>query len=182
MIGIAQIGDVVIRQERSTGATIFIAGMRIDADGSPHAYHPDNVSGLDDLTNAGKPGQWWGLACDHEGEPYVQRAGDPAPGFYVSQTALEYRQFNEEDPRRYVDSEQIPYIVLPRGYPCKPQLGCDVSVVNLRNKKFSHAIYGDVGPADQIGEGSIALAKALGINPDARTGGIANGILYIVHA
>lgn len=31
-----------------------------------------------------------------------------------------------------------------------------------------------------IGEGSIALAKSLKINPDARNGGIANGIVFLV--
>jgi hypothetical protein len=33
----------------------YKAGLNIDADGSPHAYHPDGTSGLDHLGNAGRP-------------------------------------------------------------------------------------------------------------------------------
>ncbi|MGH9678673.1 MAG: glycoside hydrolase family 75 protein, partial [Candidatus Acidiferrales bacterium] len=57
----------------------------------------------------------------------------------------------------------------------------DFSVVwNLRNGRSSFAIFGDVGPADRIGEGSIALAVNLGIRSDARNGGARRGILYLV--
>jgi hypothetical protein len=42
-------------------AFFYEAGLIIDADGSPHAYHPDGRSGLDNLGNAGRPGNWWAL-------------------------------------------------------------------------------------------------------------------------
>ena len=64
------------------------------------------------------------------------------------------------------------------------QLGArpgDFAVVfNQRNGKSSYAIFGDVGPFDRIGEGSMALAENLGIRSDARNGGARRGILYLV--
>ena len=51
---------------------------------------------------------------------------------------------------------------------------------NQRNGKSSFAIFGDVGPFDRIGEGSMALAESLGVRSDARDGGTRRGILYLV--
>jgi Fungal chitosanase of glycosyl hydrolase group 75 len=168
---------------RLPGGTAFFyeSGMTIDADGAPNAYHPDN-SGLDDLTNAGSPGRWEGLAKDADGEPFIQGPDDPFPGYYVSATALADRSKAVNDPTRYVDASRIPFVVLPGGM--ARQLGArpgDFAVVfNLRNGRSSYAIFGDVGPYDRIGEGSVALAENLGIRSDARNGGARRGILYLV--
>jgi hypothetical protein len=165
------------------GSTVFFyeSGMTIDADGAPNAYHPDNT-GLDDLANAGAPGNWQGLAKDGAGEPFVQGPDDPFPGYYVSTTALADRTKRVNDPARYVDASKIPFIVLPGGtarqFGARP--GDFAMVVNSRNGKSSYAIFGDVGPFDRIGEGSIALAENLGIRSDARNGGARRGILYLV--
>ena len=162
-------------------AFFFEAGMTIDADGAPNAYHPDNT-GLDDLANAGAPGNWEGLAKDAYGDPLVQGPDDPFPGYYVSVTALADRSKPVNDPERYVDASKIPYIVLPGSF--ARQIGArpgDFSVVlNEENGKSSYAIFGDVGPSDRIGEGSVALAENLGIRSDARNGGSRGEILYIV--
>ncbi|MGV3531106.1 MAG: hypothetical protein ACO1QR_01960, partial [Chthoniobacteraceae bacterium] len=112
---IATIGGV---QVRSHGAYLaWISGLAVDADGSPRAYHPESRKGLDALANAGNPGNWWGVACDARGVPFVQGADDPAPGYYVSTTALCDTRFPASSCRRYVDAETIPYIVLPKGMP-----------------------------------------------------------------
>ena len=166
-----------------SGDTAFFyeAGMTIDADGAPNAYHPDNT-GLDDLSNAGSPGNWYGLAKDADGEPFVQGVNDPFPGYYVSATALADRTKPVNDPTRYVDASKIPFIVLPGAM--ARQIGArpgDFAVVfNQRNSKSSYAIFGDVGPPDRIGEGSMALAENLGIRSDARNGGARRGILFLV--
>jgi Fungal chitosanase of glycosyl hydrolase group 75 len=173
--------EIPIWRLPGTTAFFYEAGMTIDADGAPNAYHPDN-SGLDDLANAGAPGNWEGLAKDHDGEPFVQGPDDPFPGFYVSATALSDRTRPVNDPLRYVDASKIPYIVLPAG--TARQLGArpgDFSVVlNQRNGKISYAIFGDVGPSDRIGEGSVALAENLGIRSNARNGGAGKGILFLI--
>jgi hypothetical protein len=43
-----------------------------------------------------------------------------------------------------------------------------------------YAVVGDTGPTQIIGEGSYGLAKALGINPDAKNGGTDSGVTFIV--
>jgi hypothetical protein len=164
-------------------AFFYESGMTIDADGAPNAYHPDNT-GLDDLKNAGSPGDWPGLAKDRDGEPYVQGPDDPFPGYYVSETALADRSKPVNDPTRYVDASKVPFIVLPgamaREVGARP--GDFAKVLNLGNGKSSYAIFGDVGPSDRIGEGSVALAENLGIRSDARNGGARRGILYLIFA
>jgi hypothetical protein len=173
--------DIPIGRLPGSLAFFYESGMTIDADGAPNAYHPDN-SGLDDIANAGSPGRWEGLAKDADGEPFIQGPNDPFPGYYISATALADRSKPVNDPTRYVDASRIPFVVLPGGM--ARQLGAhpgDFAVVfNLRNGKNSYALFGDVGPYDRIGEGSVALAENLGIRSDARNGGARRGILYLV--
>ncbi len=173
--------DIPIGRLPGTSAFFYESGMTIDADGAPNAYHPDN-SGLDDLANAGSPGRWEGLAKDADGEPIVQGPNDPFPGYYVSETALADRSKALNDPARYVDASRIPFVVLPGGM--AREVGArpgDFAVVfNRRNGRSSYAIFGDVGPYDRIGEGSMALAENLGVRSDARNGGARRGILYLV--
>jgi hypothetical protein len=57
------------------------------------------------------------------------------------------------------------------------KLGDFAVVMNLRNGKSSFAIYADIGT---LGEGSVALADALGIWSDARHGGASDNILYML--
>ncbi|MBZ5699673.1 MAG: glycoside hydrolase family 75 protein [Acidobacteriia bacterium] len=173
--------EVPIWQLPGNTAFFYESGMTIDADGAPNAYHPDNT-GLDDLANAGVPGHWQGLAKNEDGEPFVQGPDDPFPGYYVSATALSDRTKPVNDPARYVDASKIPFIVLPGGL--ARQLGARpgdfAAVFNLQNGKNTYAIFGDVGPFDRIGEGSMALAENLGIRSSARNGGARRGILYLV--
>lgn len=50
-------------------------------------------------------------------------------------------------------------------------LGCQAFARNTRNGMKSEAVVGDIGPHKKLGEGSVALAKALGINPSPTRGG-----------
>jgi hypothetical protein len=177
---------------------LFISGMTIDADGAPNAYHPNNSAnnaannaaddaadgaahdaGLDELANAGKPGHWNGIITDREGEPLIQQERDPFPGYYISCTTLSDKTKRFADPTRYVDASKIPYVVLPQDVADRggAQLGDFAVVVNLRNGMSSFAIFADIGT---LGEGSVALANALGIQSDARDGGESDGILYLL--
>ena len=162
-------------------AFFYESGMTIDADGAPNAYHPDNI-GIDDLLNAGSLDYWPGLAKDENGKPFVQGPDDPFPGYYVSATALYDPTRARNDPSRYLDATKIPFVVLPEGLMegIGARLGDFAAVFNLQNGKSSYAIFGDTGPSDRIGEGSVALAENLGIRSDARYGGTARGILYLV--
>jgi hypothetical protein len=173
-IPVVQRGDVIY----------WTAGLAIDADGSPHAYHPDSALGLDRLANAGHPGNWWGVVTDNgkaSGPPVIQSLDDPAPGYFISTTSLEDWSRDWNDPARQVNAETIPFIVLPANLPdVYHRLGDFAVVVNLANGKKAGAIVADIGPTDHIGEASIALAQALDIPSDPRTGGASADILVVV--
>src|SRR5262249_3417990 len=164
---VSQVGSVSIWELGDPPALIFRSGMNIDADGAPDAYHPDNT-GRDYLANAGKPGNWWVLVTDNnrrDGNPVVQGPDDPAPGYYISTTALQDTSKRVSDPRRYVNSAEIPYIALPPRFGHGVALGDVVVVLNESSASIAFAIFADIGPPDSIGEGSIALASLLGVNP-----------------
>jgi len=183
-IPIATIGGVKVY--RDGNSVRWTSRLSIDADGSPQAYHPDSASGLDRIANAGKPGNWFGIAVGRNGQPFIQGVDAPAfskftEGFYVSTTALVADKTRlGNDPRRYTNSETVPYIVVPGAFVVSGLLGKKCVVTNTANGMSCDAIVADIGPRDSIGEGSIALAKSLGINPDCRTGGVDSGIQYTV--
>ena len=182
---VATIGGVRVRRRRGERALFFVAGMAIDADGAPRAYHPrGSPPGLDFLANAGHPGNWWGIATNGQGEPLLQRPSDPAPGFYVSMTALEDPARSVRDPRRYVDSSTVAYIVVPARLVevAGVRLGDFAVVRNRRTERIVHAIVADTGPAGKIGEGSIALARDAGIPHSPKSGGQAGDVVYLVFA
>jgi hypothetical protein len=148
------------------GGTLFEAGMTICVDGSPHAYHPtDSNLGLDVLGNAGRPGNWFGILTDKNGNPVIQTNSDPAPGFYVSFTSLEDLSKERNDPLRYVNSEIIPYITVPSKVRAVAgiKMGDFAVVLNTRNQKLQYAIVANTGSNMFVGEGSLALAKAIGV-------------------
>jgi Fungal chitosanase of glycosyl hydrolase group 75 len=183
---IATVAGVRVRRRTGEKALFFVAGMQIDADGAPRAYHPQgSPPGLDFLANAGHPGNFFGVVTDRHGNPVVQSAHDPAPGFFVSPTSLQRPDLGVENPRRYVDASAIPYIVLPALVRDKGgvRLGDFATVRRRSNGKVSHAIFADGGPAAKIGEGSIALAKALGVPSSPKHGGTnEKEIVYVVFA
>lgn len=181
-----QIAGVPVFRMDTDNSLVFRAGMEIDADGAYRAYHPppDTGRGLDNILNAGGPGNWFGVVTDNgetNGTPIVQRSDDPAPGFLVSATALEDPTKDRTDPRKYLDAETIPYIVLPGRMQGGASLGDFAMVVNRKNGQTVGAICGDIGPRVKIGEASIATANALGIPDSPRNGGVTSKIVsYII--
>jgi len=165
-----------------SGAILYRAKFAVDADGSPRAYGP-NDTGLDWTANAGYPGNWWGVVTDINGDPVIQGAGDPYPGMYVSTTSLVQSGYSNTNPLRYVDSENIPFIALPSALLSlgNISLGDLVYTKNITNGNTSFAYFVDGGPAGKLGEGSIYLASALGLNSNPRTGGTSQQIIdYVV--
>lgn len=158
------------------GSVSFWGEACVDADGSPRAYHPYG-QGLDHLDNAGHPGNWWGVVTDAQGFPVLQGENDPAPGFYVSTTSLQHPEFPRTDPRRYVDSETVPFIVVPGPVARAATgivLGCRAEITHADTGKTIAAVVADLGPASHLGEISIAAAVELGLNPDPKKGGSSN--------
>jgi hypothetical protein len=188
LTSLVTIGQTDVLQVGSGPVIYWQSGLAVDADGSPKAYNHVSALGLDNLANAGipatpsHPARWWGLLTDSHGVALVQTAEDPAPGFYISTTALADDSRGWDDPRRFVDAESIPYIVIPHCLVGDLYPGDFALVVNQTNGRRVGAIVADVGPSNEIGEGSIALANALGVPSDPRTGGASGGILTIAFA
>ncbi len=165
-----------------SGAILYRAKFAVDADGCPRAYGP-NDSGLDWTANAGYPGNWWGIVTDINGDPIIQGSGDPYPGMYVSTTSLVQSGYSNTNPLRYVDSENIPFIAMPSALQllANISMGDLVYARNTTNGNTSFAYLADTGPSGKLGEGSIYLASALGLNSNPKTGGTSQPIIdYIV--
>jgi len=164
-----------------SSAVLFEAGLAIDADGAPNAYGPHD-KGLDLTVHARSRNGWAGVLVDHRGQPVVQKRG-PYRGYYVSTTSLvDANARRDADPRKYVDARKIPYIVLPLEVARRfgIRLGDLAVVSNQNNGRFAYALYADVGPSGKLGEGSIALAKTLGLPANPRAGGAEDGIRFLV--
>lgn len=168
---------VFIEASDSQERVVWTAGFTVDGDGSPRCYGPPGVEPLDYLANAGRPGNWWGLATHNRkpsGKPIIQGGADPCPSFYVSMTAYEIPAFRHGDPRRYVNSEEIVFSVVPSSVlkrvkgRCK---GCQGKITDLKTGLSTASVIADVGPADHLGEASIAAARFFGLNPSPKNGG-----------
>lgn len=176
-------GGITVYDVPGRNVFIFTSGLMIDADGSPKAYHIENTKALDYLANAGKPGNWWALATDNKktgGNPLIQSANDPAPGYYISMTSLQDGTKKYRDPNRYVNSETVPYIAIPPNFSPDFKLGDVALVINKKNNKRCYAIFADTGPKDKIGEGSIYLAEQLGIKNSPKNGGTTSDVTYLL--
>lgn len=153
--------------------------VALDADGSPRAYHPGDT-GIDALANAGYPHKGWRsvLVVDpaNPSKPYVQPSGATA-GYFVSKTSLVDPDptLPATDPRKYVDSEAVPYVVFPGAFYALHGTGAYGDLVMVRTLGGAHetaAIIADGGPFKApLGEMSLKLATALGgTNPNPRNG------------
>lgn len=172
----------------SASEVTWESGYRVDADGSPRAYSPwgSGLPALDNLRNAmhridddphNPEHGWVGIVTDPLGKPVIQGPGDPAPGYYVSPTALTDRSKGIGDPRRYVDASTVPYVTVPQVLLRKGVMLGDVGLIACRGTGLSYpAIVGDVGP--RPGEGSVYLAERLGIPSNARNGGCERGVIF----
>lgn len=169
---------VAVRHLGGGSAYIYrTSHVALDADGSPRAYHPDDI-GLDANANAGYPHKGWRsvLAVDPQdpSRPYVQMSGQFA-GYFVSKTSLHGHGTPDTDPTTYVNAETIPYIVFPGAFYAISGTGRYGDLVMARaagTGRESWAIVADGGPAKApLGEISLALATALGgHDPNPRNG------------
>ena len=173
-----KICGVPVYINRSDGEHVWWTGeMTIDADGHPKCYGPSGTQPLDYLGNAGSPGNWWGVACDPnecDGDPIIQGGRDPCPGYYVSTTAYFVPGYYYSDPRCYLHSGDVPFMVIPGNVrkatvgKCK---GCRGKVTDNKTGKTIDCVVGDIGPSDHMGEASMAVADFFGIDSNPKNGG-----------
>lgn len=177
------IGLVPVYVDQPNGIISWTSGATIDADGGLHTYHPDDT-GLDWLKDAkDTAGHWVGIVTVN-GKPYV----NPKTGYYVSTTSYQRKDKTVCDPARYLDAETVPYIAVPpQIIECVPQIVIGSRVIcryKDRRNQWHQAmgIVGDEGGRKRIGEISVAMAVALGIPSDPKTGGVNNGVYFEIHA
>ena len=171
-----------IRQDQN-GRVFFTADADIDADGANGqngarvAYNRDNT-GSEALANGDMRivnGQvvfreGWGRSIVILGTNNQPRIFPG--GLIASMTWYRHPGMAVNDPAAYVDSETVPFIVIP---PLVYQRtagvvrGCRARVTF--NGRSVDGVVADLGPRTKVGELSIAAARAVGIPPNPRTGG-----------
>lgn len=178
-IELARIQGISVVQDED-GRVHWTSGGDIDADGANNqnglgfAYRADDT-GLDFLANAGWPnGSWDNVLMDRgDGHPL-----DDGHGNYFSKTTYAWK--GRPITTRYVDSASVPYVVvnpLVRLRAVGVVMGCRALITY--KKKSVAAVVADVSGAGNIGELSIAAAKALGFrNPSPRNGGVNSGVTF----
>jgi hypothetical protein len=164
--------------EDEDGSVHWVGECTIDADGCPRAYGPPGTEPLDYIGNAGYSGNWWGIVTTPNGKPFVQKDDDPDrwpwPGYYLSTTAYLVPGYEKYDARRYVDSELVPFSVVPgnvrMAVPGK-FMGCKTVITDRHKDKILECVCADVGPRSHLGEASIAAADHFGLNSNPKSGG-----------
>jgi hypothetical protein len=191
----AEIGTVQVFRDPGSKAIAFASQMQVNTDGAPDSYHPDDI-GITHICNGvsvGRSCTWkakclsdfrqakaehfkgptkicfFAMAADTQGVPIIQGNTDPKPGYFVSTTALHQPGENLRTPQAQLDSNIVPFAVIPgtwqrSGNP-GPKLG-DFGVAYRRsNGKSAFFVIGDTGPKNKLGEGSVALHQTLGNDP-----------------
>ncbi len=106
------------------------------------------------------------LAIDDDGSD--NRWHDPC---WAADTSLHYPAKPNKDGKP-IDAAFVPYVVAPPAIldGVSPiVLGCRARVT-FKGKSVE-AVVGDIGPHRKVGEGSVELARRLGINPSPISGG-----------
>ena len=214
----AEIGTVQVFRDPGSKAIAFASQMQVNTDGAPDSYHPDDT-GITHICNGVSVGPactwkasclpefkqakaehfrgptkicFFAMATDANGLPIIQGGTDPKPGYFVSTTALHQPGENIRTPQAQLDSNTVPFAVIPGTWQTSgkpgPRLG-DFGVAYRRsNGKSAFFVIGDTGPRNKLGEGSVALHQALGNDPfmlrfgvrRARKGIGDRDVLYVV--
>jgi hypothetical protein len=179
-IAIARIGSVQVTQD-DDDRVHWQSGAAIDADGAngqngnPFAYRFPTNDGLDDIHgSAGFPhGSWEDiLVNDGSGRPLMDDNGN-----VYSQTT--YTWPGRSIATRAVDATAVAYVVVNphvRRNAKGVVIGCKAVVTYQGNSV--DAVVADESVPKQIGEISIAAAKALGIPSSSRHGGVSNAVQF----
>lgn len=169
----------------------FTADADIDADGANGqcggrpAYMVGN-KGTEHLANGGMTmdgNKVVGLKEWFKNIAILDASGQPKEfpgGVIASKTAYRWLGINPQLPEAYVDSETINYIAIPpeiRSMSKGVVMGCRVKCFNRKTGKTAWGMVADIGPRKKVGEVSIAMARALGMNESPRVGGESSPVI-----
>lgn len=135
-------------------------------------------SGTIPVCKTGSAVHWtsdYDIDCDGQETEQCNSSTDPS---YQPETA-----FTQSDGKP-LNSAELPFIVVPLksdlwDYTSAGIGGGTVGVVTYGDK-VAYAVVGDLGPKSIIGEGSYELAEQLGIDPDPSTGGVEDGVSFVL--
>ncbi|SFA73062.1 Peptidoglycan-binding (PGRP) domain of peptidoglycan hydrolases-containing protein [Amycolatopsis marina] len=112
------------------------------------------------------------IDCDGQRTTNCNKSTDP---YFQPQTS-----FPQSDGKPLI-ADKLPFVVVPQATSTwnhdQSNVPGGTVVAVVYKGKVVYAVVGDRGPKDAIGEGSYALAKALGINPNPRTGGVSGKVV-----
>lgn len=176
---LAIIKGIVVVQD-SDGRVHWQSGAAVDADGANgqngnrFAYRKDDT-GLDANANAGWPDRGWRNVLIDNGSGHPTDDGN---GNWYSSTTYAWK--DRPLVTRYVDSTTVPYIVINPNVRTKAHgivIGCKARA--SYKGTIVDAVVADVSGAGDIGELSIAAAKALKFkNSSPRNGGVDSGVSF----
>lgn len=113
--------------------------------------------------------------CDGQTTPECNLGTDPA---YQNQTS-----FTQSDGQPLI-AARLPFVVVPLPSSRFDYMAADIRpgalAIVLYAGQLSYGVFGDEGPDNIIGEGSYAMAKSLGIDPDPSTGGVDSGVTFFL--
>ncbi|MDW3684508.1 hypothetical protein RA280_22720 [Cupriavidus sp. CV2] len=98
------------------------------------------------------------------GELPLQQSDEPAPGFFRSTTSASLPPLKRGGPRRYVQADVIPFIVMPTSYLAGDNRAVTrgaAGIVSVRQGHWVPAIVGDARNIEAMGEVSIAAAQLI---------------------
>ncbi|MEZ4318915.1 MAG: endo alpha-1,4 polygalactosaminidase [Myxococcota bacterium] len=119
---------------------------------------------------------WWtaDFDIDCDGGQESSCTSDP---YYQSSTSA------VDSSGDYLDANSLPFVVVPlasNGFDYRDHgLSMGSVVAVLYDGQVQFAVIGDAGPRGVLGEGSYALAEALGMNPHPIAGGVSSGVTYV---
>jgi hypothetical protein len=193
-----EIGKVPLYRHQPSGAVVFSSIMHVNPDGAPDAYHPDDIgtvhicNGIRVRSTCAQDKPWisdcmadyrkarseefsgktpvcFFAMATRDGVPLVQGNDDPKPGYFISTTHLKQPGEDVRRPAGQIDSNVIPFAVIPKTWLGKSEPGPRIGDMGIAYRRSTGAVSGfviaDSGPENKIGEGSIALLQALGRDP-----------------
>jgi len=140
--------------------------------------HPPAFLGTLPRAGENKPELVFDTAFELDSDGWPGDRGNPN---WQPETSLRYAD------GRSLDANRVPYFVLPlpRAWPAQFGIALGDYAVVLFQRHLAYAVFGDQGPSNKLGEGSVELLRRLGqerVRPDGRVinAGTRPGVLTIV--
>ena len=163
-----EIGHIPIYRHEPSGAIIFSSIMHVNPDGAPDAYHPDDhgtvhiCNGIRVRSTCSQKKPWiaecmadyrrakaedfsgqtpicFFAMATRRGIPIIQDSSDPRPGYFVSTTRLKQPGQDPLRPAGQVDSNTVPFAVIPGAWVGQQEPGIQLGDVGVAYRRSNDA-------------------------------------------